>query len=110
MFHLSAVERLLCNVAGDMSLGFAASASRARHTTHRATQALTSATVPAFDETLTKELLQPHILAALRGFKPESQSALELTHVLWPKETALRPAMRTMVGLYSSTLQPCFAV
>ena len=97
MPHRSAVERLLCNVAGEMSCGFATSARRTKHSSQSAsrTQASASTTVPAFDEALTKELLQPHILAALR---PESQSALELTHILWPKETALRHAMRSMVG------------
>ena len=92
------MELLVYNCAGGLSFGRATSSRRTDPTLQHASGTPTSAGTPAFNESLTKERLQPHILTALMGFRPESRSALELTHVLWPMDNALRPAMRTMVG------------
>ena len=52
---------------------------------------------PPFDPKLTKEQMQPFVLATLLSIKPRSCSALDLSYLLWPEETAMRSCMKRAV-------------
>ena len=52
---------------------------------------------PPFNGSLTRAELRPAILRALEIHKPNSQSALDLSKMLWPENTPMRKAMNTMV-------------
>ncbi|KAL3135989.1 hypothetical protein ABBQ32_007029 [Trebouxia sp. C0010 RCD-2024] len=66
------------------------------------------AACPAFDANLKNEQIQPFVLQALQTIKPRSCSALDLSKLLWPEETAMRSCMKRMISgvLYSRTVTP----
>ncbi|KAL0046185.1 hypothetical protein WJX82_005176 [Trebouxia sp. C0006] len=61
---------------------------------------------PPFNGSLTRAELRPAMLRALEIHKPNSQSALDLSKMLWPENTPMRKAVNTMVKgvLYSDEM------
>ncbi|KAL0022546.1 hypothetical protein WJX77_001276 [Trebouxia sp. C0004] len=74
--------------------------------THHTLCSASTVSCPPFDGSLTHAQLRPAILRALAIHKLKSRSALDLSRILWPGETAMRKAMNTMVKgvLYSDEM------
>ena len=63
---------------------------------------------PEFDADLIKEQLQPIVLQTLLDIRPRSCSALDLSKLIWPQETAMRSCMKRMLSFFlASTNAVC---
>ena len=56
--------------------------------------------VPEFTVDLTKEQLQPIVLQKLQDIRPRSCSALDLSKLIWPQQTAMRSGMKRTVRFF----------